>query len=111
MWCLFHILSAVRTSVLYVLGTQRSLKALAARACLTQFFSCLSSLPVLCVLCALPSLHHRHSPTHRSLKALAARACVWDGAYQRLFGTPPPSEYSVTTVKRLCRRSELKASR
>jgi hypothetical protein len=61
-----------------------------------------------CLPCPAPKTH---PPTYRSLKALAARACVWDGAYTRLFGLPPPTEYSVTTVKRLCRRSELKASR
>lgn len=48
---------------------------------------------------------------YRTLRGLTARACVWIGAYNRLFGTAPPSEYSCTTVKRLCRRSELKASR
>jgi hypothetical protein len=47
----------------------------------------------------------------RILKALTARTCLWSSAYERLFGTPAPSDWSSPTVKRLCRRSELRASR
>eukprot|EP00878_Enallax_costatus_P006944 GHUV01007277.1.p1 GENE.GHUV01007277.1~~GHUV01007277.1.p1 ORF type:complete len:604 (+),score=213.23 GHUV01007277.1:1623-3434(+) len=54
-------------------------------------------------LCTLPGC--------RALKALAARSFLWSAAYERLFGTAPPSEWSEPTIKRLCRRSELRASR
>jgi hypothetical protein len=47
----------------------------------------------------------------RTLKALTARPDVWKGAYERLHGMPPPSEWPVGVVKRRCRSIELKATK
>ncbi|WIA31181.1 hypothetical protein OEZ86_001186 [Tetradesmus obliquus] len=51
------------------------------------------------------------SRVSRTLRGLAARPFLWSTAYARLFGTAPPGDWSAQTVKRLCRRSELRASR
>jgi hypothetical protein len=47
----------------------------------------------------------------RTLKTLTARPDVWKGAYERLHGMPPPSEWPVGVVKRRCRSIELKATK
>eukprot|EP00775_Hariotina_reticulata_P004959 gene4959-5200_t len=40
-----------------------------------------------------------------------SRSFLWSCAYERLFGQAPPSEWSFPTLKRMCRRSELRAGR
>ncbi|KAF6256972.1 Mad3/BUB1 homology region 1-domain-containing protein [Scenedesmus sp. NREL 46B-D3] len=51
------------------------------------------------------------SRVSRTLRGLAARPFLWSTAYERLFGAMPPADWSGQTVKRLCRRSELRSSR
>ena len=51
------------------------------------------------------------SRTCSSLKALAGSRSLWAEQYIRLCGQDVPQEWSGATIKRLCRRSELRAAR
>lgn len=44
------------------------------------------------------------------LRSLAAAPELWRCQYAQLFGAPPAPEWNTATVRRMCRRSELKAA-
>ncbi len=47
----------------------------------------------------------------RWLHTLCAAPSVWRHCHDALFGDAPPADWSQPTVRRLCRRSELRAAR
>lgn len=46
-----------------------------------------------------------------ALRGLAGCRQLWEGAHVALWGGPPPEAWSAATIKRSCRRSELRAAR
>jgi hypothetical protein len=65
-----------------------------------------------CVVCT-SALQHRTVVVLacRELRHLSNSASVWRQCHERIFGDAPPPDWSAATVRRLCRRSELKAAR
>ena len=54
----------------------------------------------------------RRSPTHtRWLHQLSSTPALWYEQYVRIFAEPAPATFNAATVRRMCRRSEIRAAR
>lgn len=67
------------------------------------WLSVLRGLPVK-ELCSVARVSH-------GLRAGAATPAVWRRTYEHLFGEGAPGEWNAATMRRMCRRSELRAAR
>ncbi len=50
-------------------------------------------------------------PARRYLRGLAASTDLWQQQYVAIFGEQAPQRFDAATVRRMCRRSELRAAR